>query len=279
MQKFSGRYCSFPGLFVKNSVNIYLLRNLYCIQSSCGSHRPGYTTDTGAIVPTAVIPGFNAIFSNSSGVRVALNALSSVTDVNVVSSPSLLVLDNREALLNVGDKVPIATQSAVTVDDPGAPIVNSITQQDTGVILGIRPRVSSTGRIILEIQQEVSDVIETLTSGIDSPTIQQRIINTTVAVDDGQTIVLGGLIRSRESKIRAKVPILGDIPLLGALFRNTTDIDERTELVIFITPRVIRDPMAARQITEEFRDQLSRSVGVAQLPDPSAEHQFRRIFY
>lgn len=230
-------------------------------------------------VPAAVIPGFNATFSSGSGTRVALNALASVTDVNIISSPSLLVLDNHEALLNVGDRVPIVTRTAVSVEDPAAPVVNSITQQDTGVILRIIPRVSLSGRIILDIQQEVSNAVATVTSGIDSPTIQQRIIHTTVAVDDGESIVLGGLIRSGHTKTRTKVPLLGDIPVLGALFRNTSEVEERFELLIFITPRVIRDPMASRKITDEFRNRLSGAVGVAHPPDLSAPHQIRRIFY
>ncbi len=227
----------------------------------------------------AVFPGFNATFTGGSEARVALNALSSVTDVNIVSSPSLLVLDNRQATLNVGDQVPVATQSSVTVNDPDAPIVNSITQLNTGVILNIRPRVSSSGRIILDIQQEVSDAVATTSSGIDSPTVQQRIITTSVAVDDGQSIVLGGLIRSRESETRNSVPLLGDIPLVGSLFRSKVDDVERTELLIFITPRVIRDPLAARQITDEYRSRLSKSIGVATLPDRSFSHQLKRILY
>ncbi len=211
---------------------------------------------SGSVQPAALIPSFNAIFATSD-IRAAINALDSVTDVNIVSTPSVLVLDNREALLSVGDKVPIATQSVVSTSDPDAPIVNSITQEDTGVILKVRPRVSSSGRVILEIDQEVSDVISTVTSGIDSPTIQQRIITTTVAVDDGQSVALGGLIRDRRERSRTKVPLLGDIPVAGTLFRSTSNKDDRTELLVIITPRLIHDASQARRVTDEFRRRLS----------------------
>ncbi|MEL6622827.1 MAG: type II secretion system secretin GspD, partial [Pseudomonadota bacterium] len=187
-----------------------------------------------------LFPGFNALFDDGNAI-VALNALASITDVNIVSSPSLMVLDNREAQLNVGDEVPVVTRSSVSTDDPDAPIVNSVEQRDTGVILKIKPRVSATGRVILDIRQEVSDVVATETSGIDSPTIRERIVETTVAVDEGQSIVLGGLIRETRSVTRDKVPFLGDIPLLGVAFRSTSDQDRRTELLIVIRPRVIRN--------------------------------------
>ena len=227
----------------------------------------------------AILPGFNAVFDSRSGAQVALDALAQITDVDIISSPSLLVLDNRQAVLNVGDQVPIVTQSAVNVSDPDAPIVNSVEQRDTGVILTIRPRVSTTGRVILEIKQEVSDVVETDTSGIDSPTIQQRVVTTTVAVDDGQSIVLGGLIREFRTRIRNQVPLLGDIPVLGSLFRSVSDDDRRTELLVIITPRVVRDSSKARRITDEYRDLLSGPSELINTRRTGAKHQFRRLFY
>ena len=192
-------------------------------------------------------PGFSMLFEGGSAV-LALNALSAVTDVNIVSTPSVLVIDNREAELRVGDQVPVATRSTVTTDDPSAPIVNDISFRDTGVILKIRPRVSATGRIIMDIEQEVSDVTETTTSGIDSPTISQRRLKTSVAVDSGQTLALGGLIEDTNSKVTRKVPVLGDIPILGLAFRDKDDDIERRELLILITPRVIRDGSEARRL-------------------------------
>lgn len=211
------------------------------------------SADNGAVA--SVFPGFSAVFDGQDG-RAVLSAVASVTDVKVLSSPSLMVLDNRTASLQVGDQVPIITQSSVSTIDPNAPLVNQVELKDTGVILKVTPRVNDGGRVTLEIEQEVSDVIETQTSGIDSPTIQQRKINTTVAVDDGSTVALGGLIRDRVTDGHSKVPLLGDIPGVGELFRSTSKKNERTELVILITPRVVTGNDDAVRITRELRDQM-----------------------
>lgn len=188
---------------------------------------------------------------------VVINALSGLTDVNVVSNPSLMVIDNKPATLQVGDQVPVVLQSAVAVNDPDAPIVNSIQYRDTGVTLGITPRISDNGLVVLDIEQNVSDVVATTTSGIDSPTIQQRRIATTVAVNDGESLALGGLIRDEAGNIVTGVPVLEDLPLLGNAFRNTEDVRSRTELIIIITPRVVSNPMDARQVTEELKSRLT----------------------
>lgn len=209
--------------------------------------------DTGAVAPT--YPGLSVLFSGSDG-RAVLSAVASVTDVNVLSSPTLMVLDNRTARLQVGDQVPIVTQTAVSTVDPDAPIVNQVELRDTGVILNVTPRVNEGGRVMLDIEQEVSDVVETSTSGIDSPTIQQRKIKTSVAVDNGSTIALGGLIRDRVSETATKIPLLGDIPGLGQLFRSTTKRNDRTELVVLITPRVVGGADDARRVTDELRDRM-----------------------
>ena len=143
-----------------------------------------------------------------------------------------------------GDEVPIATQSAVSVLTPDAPIVNSIAFRNTGVILNIIPRVSEDGRVLLEIEQEVSDVRETTSSTIDSPTIQQRRVKTTVVVNNGGSVVLAGMMQDRASRIRQQIPLAGDIPLLGNLFKNKDDNIRRTELLIAITPHVVTDGAA-----------------------------------
>lgn len=225
---------------------------------------------------TSSFPGFSLLFDGGSAL-VALNALSSVTDVNIVSTPSLLVLDNREAELRVGDQVPVATQSAVDVSNPDAPIVNTIEFRDTGVILKIRPRVGSSGRVIMDIEQEVSDVVETTTSGIDSPTISQRVLKTSVAVDSGQTLALGGLIEDSTSIVNRKVPLLGDIPVVGTVFRSKDDDVERRELLILITPRVIRDGKEARAITEEFRRRVSKPDALLDRGDDTERHSVNRL--
>lgn len=213
----------------------------------------------GAVAPN--FPGLSFLFSGSSA-AVALNALSSITDVEVVSSPSLLVLDNREAVLQIGDEVPVATQQVREISDPDAPIVNTISFRDTGIILSIRPRVSRGGQVILDIEQEVSSVSNTTTSGIDSPTISQRRIETNVIVGDGQTIALGGLIEERRNRTDAGVPGLSRAPVVGALFRDRGDSAGRTELLILITPRVIRNGHEAQAVTDELRHRIRGANGL-----------------
>jgi general secretion pathway protein D len=148
--------------------------------------------------------------------------------------------------------VPVVTQSSVSVTDPDAPIVNSVSLRDTGIILSVTPRVNDSGLVILEIDQEVSDVVATHSSGIDSPTIQQRRISTSVSVRDGQSVALGGLMRERLSDTETKIPLLGDVPFLGKLFSTTTTESTRTELLVMITPRVIRSTDASLTVTDDL---------------------------
>ncbi|MEM7620859.1 MAG: type II secretion system secretin GspD [Pseudomonadota bacterium] len=225
----------------------------------------------------SAFPGFSYFWAGNN-VNVALDTLASITNVNVISSPSLMVLDNKKAVLQVGDQVPIATQSAVSVNDDAAPIVNSITMKDTGVILSVTPRVNDSGRVILEIEQEVSDVVETTTSDIDSPTIQQRKIATTVAVNDGHSLALGGLIRENNSTTSSQIPIAGDIPVLGNLFKQKDNAIRRTELLIIVTPRVVRDTQEARRVTDEFRKQLNLNVRPERTGPPDFKENVERVF-
>jgi len=202
-------------------------------------------------------PGFSVLTSAANAnIQAVLNALESVTKVNVLSSPQLMVLNNQTATLQVGDQVPIATQSAVSTTVTGAPVVNTIQFRDTGVILKVTPRVNEGGLVLMDISQEVSDVTRTTTSNIDSPTIQQRKINSAVSVQSGQTIALGGLIRDRRTDVTTGVPLLKDIPVLGHLFKSTSDSGTRTELVILITPRTVRSQLDISRVTQEFRERL-----------------------
>ncbi len=208
---------------------------------------------SGAVTPT--FPGFAYLFTRGDS-RLVLDALSEITDVNVISSPQFMVLDNETARLQVGDQVPIATQSSVSVTDPDAPIVSTIQFRDTGVILEVTPRVNASGLVVLEIIQEVSDVVATTTSTLNSPTIQQRRIESTVAVQSGETIALGGLIRDRDTKARSGVPFISEVPIIGNLFKRTVETVRRTELLVLITPRVVRDQTEARDVTEELRRRM-----------------------
>jgi general secretion pathway protein D len=230
---------------------------------------------TGALA--SVFPGFSYALAMSN-VEATINALNEVTEVNIVSSPSLTVMDNKTAKLQIGDQVPITTQTSENLDNSDARIVNQVSYRDTGVILTITPRINERGRVLLEIEQEVSDVQETRTSGIDSPTISQRRVTTTVLVNDGQAIALGGLIQKSQNRGRTQIPILGDIPLVGTAFRSKDDQVDKTELIILIRPQVMRDLEEVQHVTDEFKLQFKERVLDARDKSRAAEKVFRRAF-
>ena len=212
------------------------------------------TAALGAFSP--VIPGFSYFF-NTPNVKVVLNALNGITKVNLVSSPSLMTLNNKRATLEIGDEVPILTRSSAGLDNADTRIVNNVSSRSTGVLLSITPRVADDGQVLLEIEQEVSDAIATKSSNIDSPTIQQRRIKTTVSVKNGGSVVLAGLMRDKATRQNDQVPLLGDVPVLGNMFKNKADTIERTELLIAITPQVIKDNSQLGLIASEFRDRMN----------------------
>jgi general secretion pathway protein D len=204
----------------------------------------------------AAFPGFNYAV-NAANIAATLSALNALTHVNVISTPSLMVLDNKTARLQIGDQVPITTQTATSTVTANTAIVNSITMQDTGVILAVTPRINESGRVQLEIEQEVSSVVKTTSSNIDSPTIQQRRVKTTVVVNDGEVLALGGMIQDQASKTSGQIPLLGDLPGLGQVFSDRSNSVKKTELIILITPRVVRDGAESRLVTEEYRRKMN----------------------
>jgi general secretion pathway protein D len=197
-------------------------------------------TDAASGAVASAFPGFS-YFLAARDINVALDALSNITKVNVISTPNVTVMDNRTAMLQVGDQVPIQTSQSQSPLGQNAPILNSIQMLDTGVILSVTPHANDNGRVLLDIEQEVSTATPTTTSGIDSPTIQQRRIRTTVAVADSEAVALGGLIQERNTVGRNAIPVIGDIPVLGNAFGTKDDQINRTELLIIIRPRVVRD--------------------------------------
>ncbi len=213
-------------------------------------------SDSGTSAIAQSFPGFSYMFSNGNNIKVILDAIATVTHVEVVSSPEVMVLNNQTANLQVGDRIPIITQQAVSTTSGDAPIVNSVEYEDTGVILKVTPRVNRGGMVMLDISQEVSEVASATTSGIQSPTIQERKISSSVAVQDNETIVLGGLISDTRSTTRSGIPYLQDVPLLGNLFRDTGNNKDRTELMVLITPHVVDDIRKARKVTDELRHKL-----------------------
>ncbi|MFC7047851.1 type II secretion system secretin GspD [Emcibacter nanhaiensis] len=203
-------------------------------------------------------PGFSYVYTGSNSNRAVLNAISSVTDVKVISSPKLMVLNNQTANLQIGDQVPVAKQSSQSSTDSNAPIVNTIEFRDTGVILNITPHINKGGLVLLDVSQEVSDVAETISSGIDSPTIQQRKIESSIAIQNGETVALGGLIRENITDSKSGLPLLKDIPLLGAAFSTNSTVTRRTELIVLITPRVLENSGDVRESLENLKQEFER---------------------
>jgi general secretion pathway protein D len=200
-------------------------------------------------------PGANLLLGSAQQPRVILNALSTITSVKVLSSPSVVALDNQPALLQVGNEIPITTSSATLLNSATTPTVNTIEMRNTGVILKVLPHVNSNGTIELEVDQEISAVVnpsqQTLT-----PTISERRVHSTVAVTSGQTVLLGGLISENVQNTKNGIPGLSDIKFLGDLLGNTDNTKTRSEIIIFIRPQLIRNSVNARAVTEEFRDRL-----------------------
>lgn len=214
------------------------------------------STTSGA--PVSIFPGFSVSVIGSSA-QAVLNTLQAKTSVRVLSAPKLMVLNNQTASLQVGDQVPIVIQQAQSVAAPGAPVINTVELRDTGVILKVTPRVNDSGTITLDVAQEVSDVSPTTTSGINSPTIQQRRLASTVATKSGQMVALGGLIRDRSARSRSGVPILSQIPIVGAAFGNHATERTRTELIILLTPTIIRSPEDVRGVVDALIDGLDQT--------------------
>lgn len=197
--------------------------------------------------------GFSYTVTNPLGaVRAVLSAMADKQLVNVISSPSLMVLDNQTASIQVGDQQPI--RSATTVTDGGVSTA-SITYKDTGVLLSVTPSVNAGNLITMQISQSISDV-----GSIDSATGQrsflQRMISSKVSVRSGETIVLGGLIRDNKGDGRQGLPWLQDIPVFGALFGTRSLSKIRTELLVMITPRVVRTEQDVREVGSELKSKM-----------------------
>lgn len=247
-----------------------------------GNATDSITQLTTGISPTSISPNLGAATPPSGGFaftvqgglnqsRVILDALSDLTTVNMVSAPTVFVLDNQVARLSVGDEVPIITQTSEGLTDD-ARTVNTVQYRSTGVLLEVTPRVNSGGMVTLEIVQEVSAAVNTQASGtstIDSPTIQQRSFLSTVAVHDGETVLLGGLIRETGTKGKSGIPGLHTVPVLGHLFGRTSETAQRTELMVMITPTVVRNVQENRDATYEIGRKFQ---GVLRVQQEGAAH-------
>jgi general secretion pathway protein D len=216
--------------------------------------------------PTGAVPAFTGLqLINSLGgdVRGVLNALGTDSRLKIVSSPSLMVIDNQKAQIQVGSRVPtLSSQQAGTTSGVGGNVISSIQYLDTGILLNVTPRVNSGGRITLEVAQEVSEAAPTKTSGIDSPTITKRTAQSVVTTQSGETLIFAGLIQNKRTFSTSGVPLISKIPLIGGLFGTQGYRDEKTELVLLITPKLIADVANARDALDELRRKMPMLDGM-----------------
>ena len=217
---------------------------------------------TAAGGPAAIVPGFSYTITNSIGdISAVLNALAEESLINVISTPSVMVLDNHTAYIHVGDQVPTFDQQT---ESDGGRITQSVTYKDTGVKLTVTPSVNAGGLVTMDIEQSVTDVGQ-----IDAATGQraflERNIMSRVAVRSHQSVVLGGLIRENASNAESGIPILYQLPIVGPLFGSTTKEDRRTELLVIITPRALYNEDELRQVSDEMRSQI-RHMELIALP-------------
>jgi len=184
-------------------------------------------------------------------VRGLLQTLATDQRVKVIASPHIMVSDNREARIQVGDQLPVQTSQSET---SAGTLVTSVQYRDTGSTLKVKPHINESGLVSLEITQELS--FQTGTGVQDNPIISNRTAETNVVVQDGQTVIIGGLIRETKDSSQTGVPVLKDIPILGYLFGATETSVNRTELIVLITPHVVRTPDESSKITDLFRKKL-----------------------
>jgi len=200
--------------------------------------------------------GFTFLATDPTGiVRATLQALAAEDKVKVLASPHILASDNREARIQIGDQVPIATSQTLTTTTPPQ-TTTTIQYKDTGTILKVKPQVNESGLVSLEITQEVSDFSTKQLFGTDQIIISKREATTNLVAQDGQTIVIGGLIKDKTTRGRTGIPLLSSIPILGYLFGKTTDENTRTELIILLTPHVIRNQAEAKDVTSGYINRL-----------------------
>lgn len=206
---------------------------------------------------TAGVQSFSYALTRGGTVNGLLNLLDKESNISIISSPSLLVLNNQEARIQVGDEISIKTaeQSSVTAGTDTA-LTSTFERRETGVMLAVKPRVNPGGLVIMDVEQEVSNVPQA-DVGSDNPRIQQRKIKSSVAVQSGDSVMLGGLIKDNRDRSEAGVPGIHKVPIFGNLFGTKANNADRTELLVLITPRAITDRNNALQVTDEFRRKLN----------------------
>jgi len=264
----------------------------YGVQAYLTSHNLGLRPDQGSLLnsqstaaPAAAavgtvanafinraFPGFNFLVGSEAQPSAILDALHTVTGVKVLSNPSLVVINNQSATLQVGDVVPISTGSA-TVLTTNNTVVNTIDYRNTGIILRVSPRINVNGNVRLDVEQEISNVSPATAASL-TPTVSERKVRSSISVATGQTVLLAGLISEQQNSTRNGIPLFDEIPGLGDAFSHRDKKTARTELIIFIRPQIIRDSLDAHVVAEELRSKLRGSINTS-VSNESRVHDLR----
>ena len=214
----------------------------------------------GHLIDTATSGSLGMVFNyvtSTANFKAMINALATKNKANILSTPRLTVLDNHEAVIQIGQDVPVATGEQTTASSTATnpTIQTSIQYRSVGIILKVKPTINTEGLLTLELTQEVSDLSKSTGVG-DSPIVDIRRISTSVVAAHGQTVALGGLMKQQKGVIERKVPLLGEIPLIGNLFKVTENTDDRTELLILVTPTILTKTDDATKITDELKKEI-----------------------
>ncbi len=224
----------------------------------------GNGLNVGVVSGTTTLPGIGTVLN----LGVLAHALANDTNANILSAPNLMTLDNEEAKIVVGQNVPFITGSyAQTGAVATATPFQTIDRKDVGLTLKIKPQIMQGGSVKLLVSQEVSSVVASTSSAVSGPTTNKRSIDTTVIVDENQIVVLGGLIQDSVNQTASKIPVLGDIPFLGALFRYETREQVKTNLMVFIRPYIMYQSDSYKKVTAENYDKASNAREALRMPD------------
>jgi len=230
---------------------------------------------------------FTAFITDLSSFKVTLNALASAGRAKVLASPQILTADNREASIHIGTQIPVLTSQAniagINNANGSTALLNNVQYRDTGVILSVLPQVNAEGLVNLQVRQEVSDIGAASFGATGSPSFISRQTETTAVVQNGDTLMIGGIIQESTQRNRSGVPYVMDIPVIGRLFRFDTDTITRTELMVLLTPHVVRNREEGLQLTDEYRARLKdvvheieRTRGLHK-PTPEELYEIRRL--
>jgi general secretion pathway protein D len=192
-----------------------------------------------------VVVGYPGLFS--------IDAIKRNTHLKIRSNPSLIAQNNKEASVNIVNQIPILKSTVQGGAGTSRDIIQNIDRMDVGIKLKLTPSIIPGGQVRMVLNPSIEAVIDPGPSGSYAPTIARRDVTTTVTVPDGETIVIAGLTREDQSKIVQKIPILGSIPIIGFLFRHTVDGTEKTNVLIFVTPRIAVDTASAHAIADDLQ--------------------------